>query len=53
MKKIFNHFAEAVQEIKNGMTIMADGFGLVGIPKNLLSALSKTNVKNLIVISNI
>ncbi|AAL03442.1 succinyl-CoA:3-ketoacid-coenzyme A transferase-like protein [Rickettsia conorii str. Malish 7] len=34
------------------MTIMSDGFGLCGIPENLINALLKSNVQNLTVISN-
>lgn len=52
MKKICNNFEEAIQNIKDGMTIMVGGFGLVGIPENLIIALSKTDVKDLTVISN-
>lgn len=36
----------------DGMTIMAGGFGLCGIPENLISALLETKVKNLTIISN-
>ncbi|UOE93083.1 CoA transferase subunit A [Alkalihalobacillus sp. LMS39] len=52
MKTIYTSFEEAVSEIKSGMTIMVGGFGLVGIPENLIQALCKTNVKDLTVISN-
>jgi len=52
MKKIFTSFEEAAGEIKDGMTLMVGGFGLVGIPENLISALCKRNVKDLTVISN-
>src|SRR5579883_1366170 len=34
------------------MTVMAGGFGLCGIPENLIDALVKTGAKNLTVISN-
>jgi 3-oxoacid CoA-transferase subunit A len=37
---------------RDGMTIMAGGFGLCGIPENLIGALVATGVKNLTVISN-
>src|SRR5215510_14834600 len=37
---------------RDGMTIMAGGFGLCGIPENLIAALRDTGVKNLTVISN-
>lgn len=36
----------------DGMTIMSGGFGLCGIPENLITALRNSGVKNLTVISN-
>ena len=36
----------------DGMTIMAGGFGLCGIPENIIAAIRETGVKNLTVISN-
>lgn len=36
----------------DGMTIMAGGFGLCGIPENLIAALRRTGVRDLTVISN-
>lgn len=36
----------------NGMTIMAGGFGLCGIPENLIFALRDSNVTNITAISN-
>src|SRR5437868_2487506 len=36
----------------DGMTIMAGGFGLCGIPENLIAAIRESGVKNLTVISN-
>ena len=38
--------------VKDGMTIMAGGFGLCGIPETLIEALQKTGVKDLTVVSN-
>ncbi len=52
MKQIFTSFTDAVQEIKDGATIMVGGFGLCGIPENLILALVETKVKDLTVISN-
>jgi 3-oxoacid CoA-transferase subunit A len=52
MKTIFNSFEEAIQDIRDGMTIMVGGFGLVGIPENLIKALAASDVKDLTVISN-
>ncbi|HEX3920327.1 MAG TPA: CoA transferase subunit A [Caulobacteraceae bacterium] len=36
----------------DGMTIMAGGFGLCGIPENLIAAIREAGVKNLTVVSN-
>ena len=36
----------------DGMTIMAGGFGLCGIPENLIAAIRETDVKDLTVVSN-
>jgi len=36
----------------DGMTIMSGGFGLCGIPENLIAAIRDTGVKNLTVVSN-
>lgn len=52
MKSILASFEEAVREIKDSATIMVGGFGLVGIPENLIKALCNSGVKNLTVISN-
>ena len=52
MKKIFTSFREAIDDIWDGATIMVGGFGLVGIPENLIKALAEKGVKNLTVISN-
>ncbi|WP_458411979.1 CoA transferase subunit A [Schinkia sp. CFF1] len=52
MKPILTSFIEAIKDIKDGATIMVGGFGLVGIPENLILALAETKVKNLTVISN-
>jgi len=38
--------------LKDGMVIMAGGFGLCGIPGTLISAIRNSGVKNLTVISN-
>jgi len=38
--------------VSDGMTIMSGGFGLCGIPENLIVALRETNAKNLTVIGN-
>ncbi|RDW15501.1 CoA transferase subunit A [Oceanobacillus chungangensis] len=52
MKQIHTSFHEAVKDITDGSTIMVGGFGLVGIPENLILALRDSEVKHLTVISN-
>ena len=52
MKKIYTDFAEAVAGIQDGMTLMVGGFGLCGIPENLLIALAEKGTKDLTIISN-
>ncbi|MFL0365958.1 CoA transferase subunit A [Pseudobacillus sp. 179-B 2D1 NHS] len=52
MKEIYTDFREAVSGIKDGMTIMVGGFGLCGIPENLIKALADSGVKELTIISN-
>ena len=38
--------------LRDGMTIMAGGFGLCGIPENLIHAISRSGVRDLTLISN-
>jgi 3-oxoacid CoA-transferase subunit A len=52
MKKIYSDFTEAVADIKDGMTLMVGGFGLCGIPENLIKALAEKGTKDLTIISN-
>ena len=43
---------EAVSEIKSGSKLLVGGFGLCGIPENLIGGLLRTQVDNLTVVSN-
>src|SRR5277367_2559865 len=52
MNKVFDSFDAAVADIPDGATIMVGGFGLCGIPENLISALVRKNVRALHTISN-
>jgi len=52
-QKVVPSFDEAVKDISSGDTLLVGGFGLCGIPENLISALQKrTDVNNLSVVSN-
>jgi 3-oxoacid CoA-transferase subunit A len=52
MNKVVANAAEAVQDIPDGAVLMVGGFGLCGIPENLITALREIGVKDLTVISN-
>uniref|UniRef100_A0A672GXH8 Succinyl-CoA:3-ketoacid-coenzyme A transferase n=1 Tax=Salarias fasciatus TaxID=181472 RepID=A0A672GXH8_SALFA len=43
---------EAVKDIPNGSTLLVGGFGLCGIPENLINSLLKTGVKGITAVSN-
>ena len=42
----------AVAEVRDGATLVVGGFGLCGIPENLIAALVRRGVKDLTVVSN-
>ena len=53
MNKVFTSAQQALDGLLfNGMTIMSGGFGLCGIPENLIAALRDSGVKELTFISN-
>ena len=52
MKKVFSSADEAIFDIPDGATVMFGGFGLCGIPENLIAAMVRKGVKNLTTISN-
>jgi 3-oxoacid CoA-transferase subunit A len=53
MKKVYPDANTALTGLlKDGMTIMAGGFGLCGIPETLIQAIRDSGVKNLTVVSN-
>lgn len=54
MDKTVASAAEALQKagLKDGMTLMAGGFGLCGIPENLIAAVREHGAKDLTIISN-
>lgn len=52
MNKVVKNAHEAIEGIKDGMTLMVGGFGLSGIPENCITALVESGVKELTCISN-
>ena len=50
--KITPSVAEAVQGVKDGMTIMISGFGFAGVPNDLIHGVLDSGAKDLTVISN-
>jgi len=52
MNKVVANAEEAIQDVFDGAIIMVGGFGLCGMPENLIRALAKKGTKNLTTISN-
>ncbi|MGH9200672.1 MAG: CoA transferase subunit A [Vicinamibacterales bacterium] len=52
MNKILRDADEAAALVPDGATIMMGGFGLSGIPENLVTALQRRGTKDLTIISN-
>src|SRR5271155_3044102 len=53
MRKVYDGAAAALDGLLfDGMTVMSGGFGLCGIPENLILALRDSGVRNLTIISN-
>ena len=43
---------EAISLIKSGSKVLVGGFGLCGIPENLINEIAKSDLKDLTVVSN-
>ena len=52
INKVMASAAEAVADIPSGSTLLVGGFGLCGIPENLISAVVEKGVNDLTVVSN-
>ncbi len=52
MNKVCSSADEAIRDIFDGATVMVGGFGLCGIPENLINALHRKGVRDLLTISN-
>ena len=52
MNKVWESSDAAVADIFDGATVMVGGFGLCGVPENLIAALVRMGAKHLHTISN-
>ncbi|MGX5219717.1 MULTISPECIES: CoA transferase subunit A [Pseudomonas] len=52
LDKRVNSYEEALAGLTDGMTVLAGGFGLCGIPENLIGQIRRLGVKGLTVVSN-
>jgi 3-oxoacid CoA-transferase subunit A len=52
MNKLVESADAAVKDIPDGATIMVGGFGLCGNPENLIQALHRKGIKDIVLISN-
>jgi 3-oxoacid CoA-transferase A subunit len=52
MNKTITGAEDVIQLIKSGMTIMSGGFGLCGIPENMINTIAATDLGQFTVISN-
>ena len=52
MNKVVSSAEEATRDIPDGATLMVGGFGLCGVPEDLIEALVEKGVQNLTTISN-
>jgi 3-oxoacid CoA-transferase subunit A len=50
--KRVNSYAEALEGLEDGMTVLAGGFGLCGIPENLIAEIKRKGTRDLTVVSN-
>ncbi|MFP5300275.1 CoA transferase subunit A [Cobetia sp. SIMBA_158] len=50
--KVVTSYAEAMAGLEDGMTVIAGGFGLCGIPENLIAEIKRLGAKDLTVVSN-
>jgi 3-oxoacid CoA-transferase subunit A len=52
MNKVVANADEAIRDVQDGAVLMVGGFGLCGIPEDLIEALARKGVRNLTTISN-
>ena len=51
IRKTVETVTQAIEGIQSGMTLMLGGFGLCGIPENLIKALAESNTRDFTCIS--
>lgn len=52
INKTVDNVQQALEGVEDGMTLMVGGFGLSGIPENIIAELVRLNVKDITCISN-
>jgi 3-oxoacid CoA-transferase subunit A len=52
MDKRISSADAAIEKLTDGVTILMGGFGLCGIPENLIAAVRRKGTKNLTIVSN-
>lgn len=50
--KVYSSADEAVQDLKDGSTVLSAGFGLCGVAQTLIEAIGKRGIKDLTAVSN-
>lgn len=50
--KVVHSYAEAMAGLEDGMTIISGGFGLCGIPENLIREIKRKGTRELTIVSN-
>ena len=50
-KRVYS-YEEAMAGLEDGMTVIAGGFGLCGIPENLIAEIKRKGTRDLTVVSN-
>jgi 3-oxoacid CoA-transferase subunit A len=50
--KVVSTYEEAMAGLEDGMTVIAGGFGICGIPENLIKQIKKMGTKDLTIVSN-
>ena len=52
LDKVVGSYQEAMDGLEDGMTVIAGGFGLCGIPENLIKEIKRKGTRDLTIVSN-